>query len=181
MGFGQRNIGDAWVDARFAVVPLLVVLVTACASTESAQPIAEAAKPSISCPSQEFSKFLQAFTDSADVQRQFTSLPIEYVLLDGGGGGEYTLRMLGTFEEILALHRPSGGPIFPSKTERTRGRLVTKDVTGQHAGEGHPEERKSPGDRVVMLGIKNSGFVIYYRFAKSNGCWFLHAIHDKSN
>ena len=32
-----------------------------------------------------------------------------------------------------------------------------------------------------MLGINNGGFVIYYRFAKSNGCWFLRAIHDKSN
>ena len=79
MGFGLEN--HVRINARFAVAPLLVVM-TACATTESAQPIAEFTKVSIPCPSQDFREFLQVFTESADVQRQFTSLPLEHGLLD---------------------------------------------------------------------------------------------------
>jgi hypothetical protein len=53
-------------------------------------------------------------------------------------------------------------------------------VTGKPDGPEYPNERRSPGDRIIMLSIADTGFHIYYRFAKSEGCWFLRAIHDKS-
>jgi len=126
---------------------------------------------------------MQAFSDSADVQRRFTSLPLEYGRLDTGALGtpqEYTPRTIETFERIPTLDRQSGGTIFPSKSKRTRGHLLMKEVTGKPEGPEYPNERRSTDDRIIMLSIADTGFHIYYRFTKSEGCWFLHAIHDKS-
>jgi hypothetical protein len=183
VGLGQRNSGLASVGARLVAVPVVLVVVTACAGTGSAQQLAEATKASVACPSQDFSKFMQVFSDSADVQRRFTWLPLEYGQVDVGALGtsqEYTRRMIGTFEKIPTLDRQSGGAIFPNKSKRTRGHLLMKEVTGKPESPEYPEERRSPDDRVVMLSIADTGFHIYYRFTKSEGCWFLHAIHDKS-
>ncbi|HEY7300333.1 MAG TPA: hypothetical protein VH684_20765 [Xanthobacteraceae bacterium] len=151
------------------------VLVTACTGTKSVQQIAETTKASVACPSQDFSKFLQTFSDSADVQRQFTSLPLEYVRLEAGYG-DLPPKMFATFEEIPGFDRQNGGTILRPKTTRAKEHIFFNDVTGEH-----PNERKSPNDRVAMLGINNTGYVIYYRFAKSEGCWFLRGIHDVAN
>ena len=171
------------IDARLVAVVFPFVL-TACAGTESAQQIAaEATKPSVACPSQDFGKFLQAFSESADVQRQFTSLPLERGLRHVDAVDtpkEYTLRMIGTFEEIPTFDREDGRRIFPSKNRRTIGHLLIKEETGKPEIPEYPEERRSPDDRVVRLYIEDTGFYVYYRFTKSEGCWFLRAIHDKS-
>jgi len=84
--FGQMNSGLAWLGTRLVAVPVLV-LVGACAGGEPAQQIAYATKANVACPSQDFSKFMQAFSDSADLQRRFTSLPLEYGRLDTGALG----------------------------------------------------------------------------------------------
>jgi hypothetical protein len=158
--------------------------VTAFRKSCAAQQIAEATKASVACPSQDFSQFMQVFSDSADVQRQFTALPLEYGQVDmkslGTGREKYNLRMIETFEEIPSLDRRDGGTIFPSKSRRTKGRLLMRDVTGEPERPEFPKERRSPEDRVAILYLEGSGFHIYYRFAKSQGCWFLRAIHDKS-
>jgi hypothetical protein len=125
---------------------------------------------------------MQVFSDSADVQRRFTSLPLEHGQVDVSALGtpqEYTRRMIETFEKIPTLDHQNGGTIFPSKSKRTRGHLLM-EVTGKPESPQYREERRSPDDRVVVLYIADTGFHIYYRFAKSEGCWFLHAIHDKS-
>ena len=150
----------------------------------ASQQITEVKKASDACQSQDFSKFMEAFSDSADMQRRFTSLPLEYGQLDmeslGTGHEKYNLRMIATFEEIPSLDRRDGGTIFPSKSRRTKGRLLMRDVTGEPERPEFPEERRSPEDSVAILYLEGSGFHIYYRFARSQGCWFLHAIHDKS-
>jgi hypothetical protein len=165
------------VDARLVAVAFSVVL-TACVGTDSAQQLSEATKPNIACPARDFGKFLEAFSDSADVQRRFTSLPLEFGLADPGNPAqEYTRRMIGAFEKIPGQ---SGGRIFPSKSQRTRGHVLMNDMTGEAEVPEYPEERRSPDDRVVKLSMAETGFHIYYRFAQSEGCWFLRAIHDKS-
>jgi hypothetical protein len=156
------------IDARLIAVVFPVALM-ACAGTESAQQIAaEATKASVACPSQDFGKFLRAFSESADVQRQFTSLPLERGLrhvdaLDTPK--EYTGWMIGTFEEIPTLDRQDGQRIFPSKNRRTRGHLLIKEETGKPEVPQYPGERRSPDDRVVRLYIEDTGFYVYYRFA----------------
>jgi hypothetical protein len=182
--FGQRGTrcGRARIDPRYVAVPFLFVAST-CTAAESVRPKAEAPKASVACPSQDFSKFLQVFSDSAGVQRRFTRLPLEYGQVDVGSVGtaqEYTRRMIGTFEKIPTFDRQNGGTIFPTKSKRTREHLLTKEVTGVREDPEYPEESRSPEDGVVMLFIEDTGFHIYFRFARLEGCWFLHAIHDKS-
>ena len=181
-GFGQTNSGVAWLNARLVAVPVLA-LAGACAGGEMPQQMAETTKASVACPSQDFGKFMQAFSESADLQRRFTSLPLEYGQLDTSALGtpqEYIPRMIETFEKIPTLDRQSGGTIFPGKNRRTRDHLLMKEVTGKPESPEYPNEHRSPGDRIIMVSIADTGFHIYYRFMKSEGCWFLHAIHDKS-
>src|SRR5262245_4659891 len=174
----RKSPGLAWAAL------LALVIAAACAGMESDQQIAAAAKASVACPSQDFSKFMQVFSESADVQRRFTSLPLEYgQLIDPGAldpSREYTPRKIETFEKIPLFVRQDGGIIFPSKSGRTKDRILMKEQTGKPESPEYPNQRRSPDDRVVVLFIENTGFHIYYRFAKSEGCWFLLAIHDFS-
>src|SRR5262249_31512014 len=93
-GRRSMNSGLAWLDARLVAVPVLV-LAGAWAGGGSAQQMTQTTKASVACPSQDFSKFMQSFSDSAEVQRRFTSLPLEYGQLDTSALGtpqEYTPR-----------------------------------------------------------------------------------------
>jgi hypothetical protein len=167
----------------FRVAVLFLLVGSAFAAPESAPPKVEVPTPSIACPSQEFTKFLQTFSDSANVQRRFTRLPLEYGEVDLaflGTAQEYSRRMIGTFEKIPTFDRQNGGTIFPSKSKRTREHLLIKELNGLREDPEYPEESRSPDDAVVVLFIEDTGFHIYFRFARFEGCWFLHAIHDKS-
>lgn len=184
MGFTPRGFSRAGSDVRLVLVAVpFLLFITACSAAEPARHTARPPEASVACPAQDFSKFLQVFSDSADVQRQFTRLPLEYGQVDVGSVGtpqEYTLRMIGTFEKIPTFDRQNGGTIFPNKGKRTKERLFVRQVTGAREDPEFPEERRSPDDRVVRLFIPDTGFGIYFRFAKFEGCWFLRAIHDKS-
>src|SRR5205823_1048031 len=86
------------IDVRLAVV-LLLVAMTACANHEIGSGNTVVAEASVPCPSQDFRKFLQVFTESADVQRQFTSLPLEHGRVDVAAidtAEEYSLQKIET-------------------------------------------------------------------------------------
>jgi hypothetical protein len=135
------------------------------------------------CPSPDFSKFLHAFSNRADLQRQFTTLPLEYGQLDpdaiGAGREEYRLRTIEQFEKIPSFDVRSGGTIMPNERRRTKEheRLVVERTPEDPE---YPRERQAPDDMVARLFIDDTGFHIYYRFQRADGCWFLRAIHDKS-
>ena len=58
---------------------------TACMTIEAPhQPIVEAAKPVIPCPSQDFSNFFQVYADSSDIQRQYVLLPLQHATVEAG-------------------------------------------------------------------------------------------------
>jgi len=137
------------------------------------------------CPSPHFSKFLQAFSNSAGVQRQFTKLPLEYGQLDTGSistEAEYRRRTIQEFEKIPSFDIQSGGTIIPNERHRMKAheRLVVQTKKGEPEAPEYPGERKARDDMVAMLFIEDTGFHIYYRFQWTDGCWFLRAIHDKS-
>jgi hypothetical protein len=151
---------------------------------------AEAAQTSVAeehnaCPSPEFSKFLRAFSNSADVQRQFTKFPLDYgQLFDPGAPDtkqEYKRQTIKSFEKIPTFDRQNGGIIIPSERQRAKApeRLIVL-AKGERERPEYPGERKSPDDMVAMLHIEDTGFDIYYRFQRVDGCWFLRAIHAKS-
>jgi hypothetical protein len=152
----------------------------AVASAEEARTRAADERPA--CPSPDFSKFLHAFSSRADVQRQFTRLPLEYgqVNLDAiGTEGEYRLRTIEKFEKIPSFDIRSGGTIIPNERRRMKEheRLVLETMLEDPE---FPSERKTRDDKVARLFIDDTGFHIYYRFQWTDGCWFLRAIHDKS-
>jgi hypothetical protein len=137
------------------------------------------------CPSPDFGKFLHAFSSRADVQRQFTKLPLEYGQVDTdaiGAEGEYRRRTIQEFEKIPSFDIQSGGTIIPNEPHRMKKheRLVVQPKKGEPEDPQYPGERKARDDMVAMLFIDDTGFHIYYRFQWTDGCWFLRAIHDKS-
>ncbi len=135
------------------------------------------------CPSLHFSKFLHAFSNRADVQRQFTKLPLEYGQVDPDAIGTdreaYRLRTIEDFEKIPSFDIRSGGTIMPNERRmmKKHERLVVERTPEDPE---YPRERKAQDDMVARLFIDDTGFHIYYRFQWTNGCWFLRAIHDKS-
>ena len=150
------------------------------AAADTTQSIAEKAD---ACPSSEFSRFLRAFSDSARVQRQFTRFPLEHGQLDLAAPANqgYKLRTIASFEGIPSFDSHHGGIIIPSETQRAKAkvRLVTESKGAPEDPE-FPEERKSPDDIAAKLYIEDTGFHVYYRFQRLDGCWYLRAIHDKS-
>jgi len=128
---------------------------------------------------------LHAFSSRADVQRQFTKLPLEYGQLDAGSisiEAEYRRRTIQEFEKIPSFDIQSGGTIIPNERHRMKAheRLVVQTKKGEPEAPEYPGERKARDDMVAMLFIEDTGFHIYYRFQWTDGCWFLRAIHDKS-
>ena len=192
----QEWIGQKWIDGnpgsgvngfpiaiRLAVV-LLLLIGHAVAAPQSTQKKTEAPKATARCPAQNFGRFLELFSDSPNLQRRFTRLPLEYgEVIDPGypePSREFALRMIESYDKIPLFDRRDGGRIFPSRTKRNRDDLVIVQERGMREEPEFPDERIVPDDEVVLLFVGNTGFGIYFRFARSGNCWFLEAIHDKS-
>ena len=111
-------------------------------------------------------------------------MPLEYgEVIDPGypePSREYAQRLIESFEKMPLFDRKDGGRIFPSRTKRNRDDLVIVREKGMRENPEFPEERISPDDEVVLLFIGSTGFGVYFRFARTENCWLLEAIHDKS-
>jgi len=194
---GRRAIPRrGWAATGIAVAVRLIMLLllvgSVAAAPQSSKQKTETQKESgaqkekaIRCPSKNFSRFLDLFSDNANLQRRFTRMPLEYwEVIDPGyaePSREYAQRTIESFEMIPLLDRRDGGRIFPSRTKRNRDDLVIVREKGMHENPEFPEERDAPDDQVVELFTGGTGFGIYFRFALSGDCWFLEAIHDKSH
>jgi hypothetical protein len=153
----------------------------AIATTEQARARVGDERPT--CPAPDFSKFLHVFSNRADMQRQFTKLPLEYGQVDPNAIGTdrevYSLQTIKEFEKIPSFDIRSGGTIIPNERRRMKEheRLVVERVSEDPE---FPSERNARDDMVARLFIDDTGFHIYYRFQWIDGCWFLRAIHNKS-
>jgi hypothetical protein len=156
---------------------------------DNAAAVTEAAHTSLAgaqnaCPSREFSRFLRAFSNSAEVQQKFTKLPLEYGQFDATALGteqDYERRTIKSFEKIPSFDSHNGGIVIPSESQRKGEReLLVVEARGRREDPEYPLERKSRDDMVARLFVDDTGFHIYYRFQWVDGCWFLRAIHDKS-
>jgi hypothetical protein len=137
-------------------------------------------KGEVACPSREFSKFLDAFSEDVRIQKRFTRFPLEYRYLDAhliGTEKENDAakkQMIPSFEKIpFRFGKGESAGIFPNRIERKKKRLATKVVT--------PENGKaSSDDKTLLLFEPDTGNNTYYRFRRDKACWSLYLIDSQS-
>jgi hypothetical protein len=140
-------------------------------------PAAEAAPPPGArgpCPSQDFPVFLDAFGESAEVQRGYTHIPLVYGQLDAGQVGTpkedktFATRTINSFEGIPIYDSKDGGRILRSKAKRReRGLKVTAEPDG--------DDIMKAKATVFLPGTK---FRLEYHFVNADSCWELVRIDD---
>lgn len=136
---------------------------------------ATTAKPA--CPSQDFAEFVDAFAESADVQKQRTRIPLVYGRMNAellGTAREdeaFSRRRIKSFEKIPLLDPDDGGRIFFSKVKRTKNRLEMQ--IGATSDE--PERATT-----AIVFLPDTGFRLIYRFIKTEDCFTLIGIDDPS-
>jgi hypothetical protein len=137
---------------------------------------AVAASPSPACP--DFSAFIEAFAESAAIQRRYTRIPLVYGHLDAellGTAREdtaFSTRSIASFRAIPIFDITDGGRIFASKKKRIRkGFAIKVSVDGEYSEEAI----------TAAVVLPDTGFRLQYRFVKSNTCWILVEIDDRSD
>jgi hypothetical protein len=129
------------------------------------------------CPSQDFAEFVDAFAESADLQKQRTRIPLVYGRLNAELLGTereneaFTRRRIKSFEKIPLLDPDDGGRIFFSKVKRTKNRLEMR--IGATSDE--PERATT-----ATVFLPDTGFGLIYRFIKTDDCFTLIGIDDRS-
>ena len=138
---------------------------------------AQAATSKPACPAREFSSFVEAFAESATIQRQYTRLPLVYGHLDQNLVGTarenkaFSRRIINSFEAIPLFDPADGGRIFSSKMKIAKKEFEMEVKT--------PPEY--PGNHTIAtIFTPDAGFRLHYRFIKSGGCWTLIGIDDRS-
>jgi len=137
---------------------------------------AHAATSKPACPARDFHSFVEAFAESAAVQRQYTRLPFVYGHLDVDLIGTdddkaFSRKLIRSFDAIQYRDPEDDNRIFPSNTKRKKkgfriqiGRLA-----------------EYPGNKtIVLLFLPDTGFGLYFRFVRAEGCWSLIGIDDRS-
>jgi hypothetical protein len=139
---------------------------------ESADTIAKPA-----CPTQNFAEFVEAFAESTDVQKQQTRVPLVYGRLNAELLGTereneaFTRRRIKSFETIPLFDPDDGGRVFFSKVKRTKHGLEI----GIGAILDEPERATT-----ATVFLPDTGFRLIYRFIKTEDCFALIGIDDRS-
>jgi hypothetical protein len=121
-------------------------------------PSADSAKRAATCPSEDFTEFLRAFAESADVQRRFTHLPLIYGKLDlDEDPPEFTKRKIKSFDEI-PTRDPAEGIIFPNKNARLEGNYSFVTKNGANA-EFHVQKQEQSNVGVGVNGVSVNVFI----------------------
>jgi len=136
------------------------------------------------CRLQEFSEFIRMFSQQPGVQRRYTRLPLEYGYLDTDLIGTdqennaFKTKSIARFEDIPGLRR---GAIFPDRADMKRQGLKSEITTRANSKDADPEKSvKDPNAAIVTLSGSDNGILIHYRFRRTDGCWSLYGISDRS-
>jgi hypothetical protein len=154
-----------------------------------ATPNVTVAGKSDKCPSADFTLFLRAFSNSPVLQRKYTHLPLEFGLLDVsliGADKEndaFKSSMVNKFEKIPNYY-PKSGTVYPTLLQMKKQGLRTEITTIKNSKTGEnvfPEETITDPSRVtVLVTLPDTGVIVFYSFRKTQGCWFLYGISDRS-
>jgi hypothetical protein len=154
-----------------------------------AAPGVQAVTAKNACPSADFAGFLHAFSGRAVLQRRYTRFPLEFGLLDlsrlNDADEGYKKNTVYSFEKI-PNYDPDSGTVFPTPTRIEKYGLKTEITTIKNSKTSKdknvfPEEIiNDPASVTVAVSLPDSGVLVFYRFRKMQGCWFLYAISDRS-
>ena len=149
----------------YGKIPLLFVtlLATACdAAPPSVNDTKYVASPAtLSCPAQDFGKFLTAFANHIEVQKAFVTLPLESESVDATAEPEPkpVTKRLGLSE----LHFP----LMPSlQRQAMDGVTLSRKLT-------------NPKEAEVKLVKEDTDYQMVFYF-KNDGCWKLYRMRDDS-
>ena len=155
----------------------------------STAPGAHAAAANTSCPSVDFAGFLNAFSQSRVLQRRYTRFPLEFGLQDlshlNDADEGFKKRTIYSFEK-MPNYDPESGTVFPTPTRIEKFGQKTEILTMKNSKT--PKEKNvfpeeiinDSASATVALTLPDSGVLVFYRFRKMQGCWFLYAISDRS-
>lgn len=122
---------------------------------------APAKKAQAACPSQKFSTFFAAFSDSVPVQKAFTDYPLTTVMLDHAVEPEPR-----KISKQLPMSRLSF-PLIPPKAVRTKQGLAFR------------VDQETDNNAKVSLFKEDTGYQVAYFFRKDT-CWKLERREDWS-
>lgn len=144
----------------------LLMFVGACKQTIPAEavaapPTAAQASPTPTCPSASFGGFLKAFIDSEEVQKSFTSTPLESQTIDAAAEPEPALITKMVPANELQF------PLIPGEKEQISQGLKMRQSVLEN------------GEMKVTLAKKDTDYQMSFYFQK-NECWKLVRIRNDS-
>jgi hypothetical protein len=190
-GASDDRVAD-W--ARYAVVIFLLLNQIALAPNKAIaeQQSAKVTASRSACPSKDFTKFFDAFAENVEIQKTFTQLPLTYGLLDLSEIPlpKFSRRKIASFDMIPSYNTEDSGAIFPTQAVRVKFNNLIYMGNGSGVYQAATWRDYTAGANVnigtgvnsvsVLLTIENTAVGIYYRFHRSNKCWTLYEIDDRS-
>jgi hypothetical protein len=177
---GCSHITRRSVSATGIAITMALAL-AGCWETTTTVPAPElaAVNPRDACPAQSFSAFIDAFAESAELQRRYTRIPLEHGRLDldmaiRQGASEdqaFTTRTIHSFDEIPFLDRKDGGRIFPSRKKRLKKHFEIRM---------EPDDERHSNHVIAAIYIPDTGVWVQFRFMKTENCWNLAVVDDRS-
>jgi hypothetical protein len=148
---------------RLLFIPLALMFALnsqAWASGERAALPIKDEKPSEACPSQDFHKFLEAFSKSEAIQRAFTKTPLIVRYLENRSEPDMIhVLLIQNYDQIKF-------PVFFTPFQQKTGYPITiLGVSDRHAE--------------VKISGTDSGYLVYYSFSRDT-CWRLVYVEDTS-
>ncbi|MCW8176821.1 hypothetical protein D8B25_16030 [Verminephrobacter aporrectodeae subsp. tuberculatae] len=116
----------------------------------------------LKCPSRDFSKFIQAFSENKDVQIKFTKYPLKEQVLDLNAEPEPKPVMRTLRRDQISF------PVMPGEADRKKWNLIFRI-----------DEIKSNRAKVNVMSDDSDSFVVDYFFVLDS-CWYLKRMEDSS-
>jgi hypothetical protein len=145
---------------------VLSLAIAACEHSQAPEPTAPSVKQASSseataCPSQEFTEFLEAFSESKEVQKAFIRYPLVQQQVDAAADPEPK-----PFVRSLERHQVTF-PVLPNKAERKAQSLVLR------------VDQLASREAKLTLFKSDTDYQVSY-FFRRGACWELERIDDAS-
>lgn len=131
------------------------------ADTKSAVPASVSTTAVLACPSASFDGFLKAFIESIEVQKAFSTKPLESQTVDATAEPEPALVTKMLAEPELQF------PLIPSEQQQAKDGLTMRQSVLEN------------GDTKVTLAKEDTDYQMSFYFRK-NQCWQLYRIRNES-